>query len=146
MQGRLVGLAALSLALLMGCTKRESFGASYDLRWVGPVAPESGRCPPQTRGTLTMVARDRSVAFTPNDGVLVLHGTVGADGAVHASLDAPGAEHRPFALRLDAMLTEAGVNGTYTTPICRERVELHPPKPLPRRLFAPGNILGIGKP
>jgi hypothetical protein len=146
MQGSRLGLLALSFALLAGCIKRESFGSSYDLRWVGPVTPVAGRCPAASQGTMTMVARDRSVTFAPSDGVIVLRGNVAPDGTVHAGLDTLGADHRPFPLRLEASLSDAGVNGTYTTPICRERVELRSPQPLPRRLFAPGNLLGIGKP
>jgi hypothetical protein len=95
-------------------------------------------------GTMTAVVRDRSVAFTPNDGVLVLHGTLDSDGTVHAAFDPQGADHHPFPLRFEAKLSEAGVTGTYTSPICHSHVELHSPKPLPKRLLSPGNILGIG--
>lgn len=139
-------LAALPFIVLAGCTNRESLGTPYDLRWVGTVAPEAGRCPPSSQGTMTAKIRDRSVTFTPNDGVLVLHGSVGPDGAVHAEFDAQSADHRPFPLRLDAKLSEAGVTGTYSSPICHSHVELHASTPLPRRLFSPGNILGIGNP
>ncbi|HVA41040.1 MAG TPA: hypothetical protein VNF49_10275 [Candidatus Binataceae bacterium] len=144
MRGLKLGSLLLATALLPGCTNRESFGASYDLRWVGTVTPEAGRCGSARRGTMTMVAKDRSVVFTPSDGALVLHGIVGRDGNLRAELELRGPDHRPFPLRLDAVLNRAGVIGSYTTPICRERVELHPAKPLPARLFAPGNILGIG--
>lgn len=146
MRKRHLGFMVLPLVVLAGCTGRESPGTSYDLRWVGAVTPEAGRCPPSSVGTLTAVVRDRSVTFTPNDGVLVLQGTVGSDGTVHAAFAAQGADRHPFPLRLDATLSEAGVTGTYTSPICRSHVELHPPTPLPRRLFSPGNILGIGNP
>lgn len=146
MRTRRLGFLVLPLLVFAGCTNRESPGTSYDLRWVGSVTPEAGRCPPASVGTMTAVARDRSITFTPNDGVLVLHGTVGSDGTVHAAFDPQGADHHPFPLRLDAKLTAAGVTGTYTSPICHAHVELHPPAPLPRRLFSPGNILGIGNP
>lgn len=93
---------------------------------------------------MTMLTADRTITFTPNDGVLVLRGALDPDGIVRAKLDASGAEHRAFPLRFEAKLTEPGVSGTYTSPICRAHVDLHPPEPLPRQLFAPGNILGIG--
>jgi hypothetical protein len=113
---------------------------------VGPVTPEGGsHCGTATNGTLTMVSKDRAITFTPNDGVLVLHGAIAPDGAVHAALDITGSSHRSFPLRLDGTLTQAGINGTYTTPRCRSHVDLHPPKKLPPRIFAPGNILGIAK-
>lgn len=144
MRGLRLGFLLPLLALSCGCMNRESLGASYDLRWVGTVMPEAGRCPPSGQGTMTMLAKDRSITFAPSNGVLVLHGTVDANGEVRAGLDAPGADHRPFPLRLVAVLNEAGVTGHYTTPMCRESIDLHPAKPLPARLFAPGNILGIG--
>jgi hypothetical protein len=93
---------------------------------------------------MTMVIADRTITFTPNDGVLVLHGQLGSDGVARAKLDASGAEHHVFPLRFEARVTGAGVSGDYTSPICKARVELHPPQPLPRQLLAPGNILGIG--
>lgn len=91
-------------------------------------------------------ARDRSVAFTPNDGVLVLRGVVGPDGTVHADFDPAGAGHHPFPLRFEGRLGESGVTGTYSSPLCRAHVELRSPVPVPRTLFSPGNLLGIGKP
>ena len=144
MRGRQPGIALLAAFALIACTARESVGTTYDLRWVGAVTPETGRCPAATQGTMTMVIADRTVTFTPDDGVLVLRGALGSDGIVQAKLDAAGAEHRAFPLRLKATVTQSGVSGTYTSPICRAHVELHPPQPIPHQLFAPGNILGIG--
>ena len=144
MRRRQPGTALLAAFALIACTGRESVGTTYDLRWVGAVTPEAGRCPPATQGTMTMLSADRSVTFTPNDGVLVLRGAMGPEGIVQAKLDASGAEHRAFPLRLKATVTESGVSGTYTSPICRAHVDLHPPLPIPRQLFAPGNVLGIG--
>jgi hypothetical protein len=91
-----------------------------------------------------MVAADRTIAFTPNDGALILRGQLDSDGIARAKLDVIGPEHHAFPLRLEAKVTESGVDGTYTSPICRAHVDLHTPKPVPRELFAPGNILGIG--
>lgn len=95
---------------------------------------------------MTMLSRDRSITFAPSNGVLVLHGTVASDGSVHAALNSIGAEHHPFPLVFEGKLEDAGISGTYTTPICRAHVELQPPKPLRRTLFSPGNILGVGNP
>jgi hypothetical protein len=138
------GGALLATLVLVACTARESVGTTYDLRWVGAVTPDAGRCPPPTQGTMTMVTADRTITFTPNDGALVLRGELGSDGVARAKLDAAGAEHRAFPLRFEAKVTEAGVSGSYTSPVCHAHVELHLPQPIPRQLFAPGNILGIG--
>lgn len=93
---------------------------------------------------MTMVSADRTVTFTPNDGVLILRGALGADGIVRAKLEVSGSEHHPFPLSFEGRVTEGGVSATYASPICRAHVELHPPQSLPRQLFSPGNILGIG--
>ncbi len=143
---RLARVCALSLLAAAACTNRESLATPYDLRWVGTLTPEAGRCQPSTRTTMTMVTRDRSITFAPSNGVLILHGAVGADGTVHAAFDATGAGHKPFPLRFTGTLRQRGVSGTYTTPICRAHVALHPAEPIPRMLFAPGNVLGIGQP
>ncbi len=136
-------LLALALPGLAGCGG-EALGSSYDLRWVGTLEPEAGRCPSGGRASMTMRTRDRSILFAPTEGVLVLHGALGANGTVRAALDASGAGRKTFPLRLEASLDRNGVRGTYTTPICRARVALHPAQPMPRTLFEPGNILGIG--
>jgi hypothetical protein len=93
-----------------------------------------------------MLASDRSITFAPGDGVLVLRGSLAADGTLHAEYEATGAGHKPFPLKFDGTLSTSGVNGTFSSPICRAHVELHSPKPIPPMLFAPGNILGIGNP
>lgn len=131
---------------LGGCGGRESYATSYDLRWVGTVTPEAGRCPPASQATLTLTRRDRAVAFAPNEGVIVLHGSLGANGTVEAALDPGAAGRHPFPLRFTGTIAPDGVTGLYTSPICRAHVELHPPKPLPHTLFSPGNLLGIGNP
>lgn len=95
---------------------------------------------------MTMLTGDRSITFAPTGGVLVLHGAVGADGAAHASFDATGESHKPFPLRFSGTLTRAGVSGTYSTPICRARVTLHPARPIPSMIFEPGNILRLPNP
>ena len=137
---------ALLLILLAGCTGPESVGGSYDLRWVGTLTPEAGRCEASDQATMTMRTADRSVTFAPTDGVLVLHGAVAPGGAVSASFAAMGEAHKPFPLRFTGTLTKQGVSGTYITPICRARVALQPAKPIPSMFFEPGNILGLPNP
>lgn len=138
------GVLAFWLLCLAACTGREALGTTYDQRWAGTTTPESGRCPRTSPASMTLLLRDRSITFSPHDGVLVLRGLLGNDGSVHAALDGAGADHRPFPLRFDGQLIDSSVIGTYTSPICRAHVELRAPKPVPRTLFFPGNPLGLG--
>lgn len=92
-------------------------------RWVGPVTPETPSDVCQTtRGVLT--ARDGKALFAPNEGTVVLEGTLAPDGAVRAERNAPGADKKPFPQVLEARLRDDRVTGTLSTPRCRHRVEL----------------------
>ncbi len=85
---------------------------------------------------------DDTVIFSPTDGVLLLRGSRAPDGMVHARLDLVSVQSgQPWPLVLDGTLAETGFTGTYTTPTCRYRVALAPPKPPPPRYFAPNNIV-----
>jgi hypothetical protein len=134
------------LLLLAACANQEAVGATYDLRWVGSLTPEAGRCEASDQATMTMLTRDRSITFAPTNGVLVLRGAMAADGAVHAAFDAAGEGHKKFPLRFTGTLSKESVSGTYSTPICRARVILHPAKPIPSMFFEPGNLLGLPNP
>lgn len=138
----------LLIPFLATCGGRESLLSSYDARFVGTITPESGEdCHPASPSpaTLTLKRSDNSVMFAPTDGVLVLSGSLTPDGTVHARLDlATTDEHKPYPLVLDGTLVNQSFTGTYTTPGCRYRVALGPPKPPSRRIFAPKNILEQG--
>lgn len=92
-------------------------------RWVGPVTPEapSAACQPG-RGVLT--ARDGKALFAPNEGTVVLEGTLASDGTVRAERNAPGADKKPFLQVFEGRLEGDRVTGTLSTPRCRHRVEL----------------------
>jgi hypothetical protein len=110
---------ALGLAL-SGC------GSLSPDRWTGTVTPEGGPgCGPPSSATLTR--RGHEFAFAPNDGALVISGTVGADGTLHGTLPNTDADHKPFPLTLDGTLTPLGFDGVYTTPRCRAQVSLRRP-------------------
>lgn len=138
----------LLIPILAACGGRESLLSSYDARFVGTITPESGQdCRPAgpSPATLTLKRSDKTVMFAPTDGVLVLSGSLAPDGTVHAKLDLTTTDdHKPYPLVLDGMLVNQSFTGTYTTPDCRYRVALGPPKPPSRRIFAPKNILQQG--
>lgn len=109
--------ASLALLALAACA------AGPGGRWVGPVTPEtpSDACRP-SRGVLT--ARDGKALFAPNEGTVVLEGTLAPDGSVRAERNAPGADKKPFPQAFEARLDGDRVIGTLSTPRCRHRVEL----------------------
>jgi len=119
-------LIGTALAVLAGCSHRPTLLSTYDHRWVGTVIAQDGSlCGPPTRGVMTLRDSDRLIFFLPNDGALVLRGSLAADGTIQAVRDAPGVDHKPFTMLLIAQLTRNGVIGTYTTPRCRWSVSLH---------------------
>ena len=115
----------LGLALaLVACSPDASRG--YDLRLVGTGTPEPpAACAALTNATLT--SRKGTFTFTPNDGVLIIRGKVAADGSAHGSLIISSPGRQPFTLAIDGLLSRAGFEGIYATPLCRVRVSLHPP-------------------
>ena len=92
-------------------------------RWVGSVTPEAPSAACQSsRGVLT--ARDGKALFAPNEGTVVLEGTLAPDGTVRAERNAPGADKKPFPQVFEARLEDDRMTGTLSTPRCRHRVEL----------------------
>ena len=115
---------AVFCVALAGCGSGAAF-LTYDLRWVGTITPQDeAACGAPTQGTLTR--RANGVTFTPNDGVLVISGTIDPSGHVHGALTLSGADHHPFPLVLDGTLAQDGFQGIYTTPRCQSQVRLHP--------------------
>jgi hypothetical protein len=124
---RSLPLLGAALALLAGCSQRPTLLSTYDHRWVGTVIAQDGSlCGAPTRGVMTLRDSDRLIFFLPNDGALVLRGSLAADGTIQAVRDAPGADHKPFTMLMIGQITRNGVIGTYTTPRCRWTVSLHP--------------------
>jgi hypothetical protein len=91
------------------------------------MTPAGSGCPAAdpnrpARGTLT-VQGDR-VGFAPDDGALVIHGTIAPDGTVTARRDEPGANGKPYPMGLQAKQQGDSVAGTFTTPRCQYNVAL----------------------
>jgi hypothetical protein len=113
----------LALAgLLGGCATP----LTVETRYAGPVTPIGGLCladsnrPPH--GTLTL--KGQQVAFAPDDGTLVIPGSIAPDGSIAAQRDTLGANHKPFTMRLQARRQGDTIAGTFTTPRCQSSVTL----------------------
>jgi hypothetical protein len=119
--GRPEGLLTLAV-LLGGCAAP----LTAETRYAGAVTPSGGICltdanrPPH--GTLTV--KGEHVAFAPDDGTLVIPGRIEADGGIFAQRDTPGANHKPFVMRLQARRQGDSITGTFTTPRCTSNVSL----------------------
>ena len=66
----------------------------------------------------TLTRMGESITFTPSDGVLVLPGTVAADGAVAAALNTQLPGKPPFLLTLHGRMDAERAELTYATPRC----------------------------
>ena len=110
---------ASSLCLCMaatGCGVQDRPKAQFS----GPLTSASPSCP-KSRGTL-VIQRDE-VVFTPTEGTWTLRGhAVGA--SVEATQTRPSFDHKTFATRLTATVTNTRATGTYTTPDCTYAVDL----------------------
>ena len=104
------------LALLAACA------ADAPVSYAGNLTPQSGACDPASRAVL--VKRGRDLEFTPSQGVLILSGQVTPSGDLAAALSTPGADHKPYLLKLSATLSGDTITGTYVTPRCRYKVLL----------------------
>ena len=104
--------SALSLSLLAGCT------AGTD-RFVGPV---SG-CGTNTLGVLDI--RGTGFIFTPDQGVLEIHGTVGANGQLQgtASEGTPNTRDR-YVLSFDGTRAKDTITGQLSRADCKMNVTL----------------------
>lgn len=109
-------MRGVGLALLLSAC------ASGDTLFSGTVRPAAGTCDPPSQATLTI--RNGAVLFSPTSGVLTLDGTRAADGAIEATTTRPGPAHTPVTFRLTARQAANRIEGTFTTPRCRYRVEL----------------------
>lgn len=116
--------AALLAVLLAGC------GEATDGRYVGTLAGEGpSPCPP-TRAVLLL--RGTEARFVPDEGVIVLDGTLAPGGVIAAAADRPGVrtdasgKRQPFRLGFEGRLENGRVHGAYATPRCRATVELAP--------------------
>lgn len=89
-------------------------------RYVGPVAG----CGAATRGLLDI--EGSHVLFTPDEGILVLRGTIAADGTIRAEGKSPGPD-APL-LRFAGHRGADRIDGTLSGDGCERTVALTPPK------------------
>ena len=120
-----VTLCLVALApMLVGC-------ADPSVRYAGTVTTEQGACGPgfdaDGRSPATLMVQGGNVQFAPNDGVLVLNGHITSTGHVVASVDAPGADRKPFPQVFEGDRAEDRVTGRFATPRCRATVALARP-------------------
>ncbi|MGC8524329.1 MAG: hypothetical protein ACP5M5_08585 [Acidibrevibacterium sp.] len=138
--------AALACLALGGCATigKELSTQAYDQRYTGEIQPMGGvHCTDSMPATLVTRAADLSVVFTPNDGALVIRGSMSRDGQVLARLNTAPPNRPPYLLSLEGRVEKAGFSGVYQTPQCAWKVVLYPAVPLPHHYVDPKNALGI---
>jgi hypothetical protein len=101
--------AAAALVLLAGCGSRVAEETRYRGTLAGCGAPMPA----------SLVAGRGSFAFAPGEGVLVIRGSVGADGAFAGSLDTQPPGKPPFVLSVQGRLDPAAAEVAYATPRCQ---------------------------
>ena len=104
-----VGTAVIGSLLLAGCTTALSEQTRYHGTLAGCGAPMPA----------SLVRDKAAFAFAPGDGVLVIKGTVAADGGVSGTLNTQPPGKPPFALSVRGRLDPAGAELTYATPRCQ---------------------------
>ncbi len=90
--------------------------------YFGAVTPQAGVCDAAHAAALTI--RQDHVRFAPTQGVLVLSGSIAANGEINASLTIPDANRKPTSYRLNARLAGDDITGTYVTPRCKSTISL----------------------
>jgi hypothetical protein len=134
------------LLALGGCTTIGNALSTqiYDQRYTGEILPISGvQCTDSMPATLVTRAADLSVVFTPNDGALVIRGSMSREGQVLARLNTAPPNRPPYLLTLDGRIEKGGFSGVYQTPQCAWKVALTPAVAPPHHIVDPKNVLGI---
>ena len=145
MRSRLASLA-LALLALGGCgTIGNALSTqSYDQRFTGEIFPIGGvHCTDQMPATLVTRAADLSVVFTPNNGALVLRGSMSREGQVLARLNTAPPSHPPYLLTLEGHIANGVFSGIYQTPQCAWKTALYSAVAPPHHFVDPKNALGI---
>ncbi len=101
-------VVAVALATLAGC----GTGLSAQRRYVGTLAGCDGN------GTATLTRIRNEFAFAPNDGALLIRGTVAADGSLRGTLNTQPPGKPPYMLIVTGQATKDVVTVTYATPQC----------------------------
>jgi hypothetical protein len=81
----------------------------------------------------TLMAQGGGFAFAPGDGVLVIRGTVAADGTLQGRLNTAGPGRPPFVLSVSGRIVGAAATLSYATPRCTAQgtLALRPVRLLP---------------
>jgi hypothetical protein len=92
------------------------------ITYTGTLIPSAGTCDLTNRATLQR--HGANLQFTPQDGVLVLDGTVSPTGTISASETTSSMDRKPYHLTFTGQVHGTSVTGTYVTPRCRYAVAL----------------------
>ena len=110
-------LAALAAAAFLSAC-----AASTPTTYTGTLAPLAGTCDVLNRATLQRHAE--TVQFTPQDGVMVLEGTITPSGDISATEQTTGMDRKPYRLVFTGRVQGQAITGTYVSPRCRYTVSL----------------------
>ncbi len=122
------GLANLALLALGGCAA--GVGGHANGHFVGTVTPVGASgpanpaelCQGVTRGELDIAGT--RFDFAPNEGTIVLHGTLDPSSTLTATLSFPGGGHRTYTARFMGHLNGTDITGRLVTPECQAAVTL----------------------
>ncbi len=92
------------------------------ITYTGTLTPTAGTCDATNRATLQR--HGANLQFTPQDGVLVLDGTVSPAGAINASTTSTSMDRKPYHLTFTGQVAGNAITGAYVTPRCRYAVKL----------------------
>jgi hypothetical protein len=121
-------LAIVALLALGGCAAGAEGKANG--HFGGTVTPVGASGPPVpaelcqgvTRGGLDIA--DTQFDFAPNEGTIVLHGTIDPSGTLAATLSFPGGGHQTYTARFMGHLSGTKISGRLVTPECQAAVVL----------------------
>lgn len=121
-------LVILALLALDGCAA--SAGGQANGHFAGTVTPVGASGPPVpaelcqgvTRGGLDLAGT--RFDFAPNEGTIVLHGTIDPSGTLSATLSFPGGGHHTYTARFMGRLNGTEITGRLITPECQAAVAL----------------------
>lgn len=114
-----VGFLPCGSALLLGLA---ACATGLPRKFVGELQPVAGTCDSGNRATLTRSGS--SILFEPQEGVIVLNGTLSQTGEAAASVEMPGMNHVAYRLNFTGHVDGDRILGTYVTLHCRYRVTL----------------------
>jgi hypothetical protein len=111
-----------AVVALMAAATLAACAGGQTVTYVGHLTALAGTCDATNRATLQR--HGTAVQFTPQDGVLVLEGTVSAGGAINASTQTTGMDRKPYNLSFRGQIEGGSVSGTYASSRCRYGVQL----------------------